>query len=79
MRHSVRELQPWVILGKRVVPLCCAPCTHFCIALKEKTKKGAGHTNTNIGISCEVNIKTRYLLGKRENKTLKTGSAEIWS
>jgi hypothetical protein len=43
----------------------------------EKTKKGMAITNT--GVSCKVDIKMRNLLGKRDNKTLKTAGTEIWS
>ena len=47
-------------------------CTNLCV--DEKTREGL--TNANSGFRCKVDIKTRHLLGKRENKTIKTVSTE---
>ena len=45
--------------------------------MNEKTREGL--TNSNTGIICKVDMETRHLLEKRENKSLKTPIAEIWS
>ena len=66
----MRELQPWVILGERVVPLgSLYQLLHGTQGPKEKTKKGPGEHQDEAPIGQKVEQDYHLQLGKRELTT----------